>query len=278
MAAWQQELVEVEEQFQHRQELEATPTEPAKRFQQLPTPQPAQRTAAGWLRSGQILSAQEAVQKQEQWEHEKAVRDWEQRMRQLHDRQPPPLPNNTLRPTSVSTEVNIHCAPHVRAALHANATEVPLKRPPPTSGRGVPKGFHSDGPPPMIGSVQPAPPPRPSPMGTCSPAAVSAGSHPAAQSTPVQQLTSSPAIDGTQVGKPEPKLPPLQIKQQIPPEPVSKQPRLKAYPGQDGAPPQAQVQQFHSAKEVHHNPSTTSFQTTSSSSARPHWCQDHLAL
>ena len=79
--------------------------------------------------------------------HVKAVREWEQEMQRAQQQQPLPLPVGP-RPTAVASETSARCAPDVRAALHANdpanqppstATEVPLKRPPPTSGRGKPK-------------------------------------------------------------------------------------------------------------------------------------------
>ena len=136
----------------------------------------------------------------------------------------------------------VRAAPDVRQALRDNdpaaqrpgsPTEVPLKRPPLASGRGIPKGFYSGPPPPLIGSIPPlTPPPRPVPSTTCPPSTPTTG--PPAQHVPDAHP------DGPTVGQPMPKDPPQQIQQTL--EPASKQPRLKTYPKEAAPQPSASSQ------------------------------------
>ena len=84
-------------------------------------------------------------------EPEAAMCEWENKMLQLEQQQqqPPPLPS-TPAPAPAATETNARCDPDVRATLRANDpanqwpstdTQIPLKRPPPSSGHEMPKGF-----------------------------------------------------------------------------------------------------------------------------------------
>ena len=100
----------------------------------------------------------------EQIEHDAMIAQWEAQTQAQPAHHPKLQPNPT--PTTIQSELQPRAAPKVHEALQDNdpahrpnsVNEAPLKKPPPSLGRSLPKGFVGSAAPPMIGAQQPAPP------------------------------------------------------------------------------------------------------------------------
>ena len=153
---WMQEMAEDKDRAVATEEV---PTEPAN--------SPPRTSCSGWT-SAQPPPPPPRAQRHrvtEQWmqrnpqeadlcyrmevetlEHDRSIQQWEAQMTVEHTQALLQQPNPT--PTTVYTELQPRRAPDVRqdndpARRLSSVTEVPLKKPPPSLERGMPKGFWS---------------------------------------------------------------------------------------------------------------------------------------
>ena len=108
-------------------------------------------------------------------EHQAATQRWEAQMREAGY-----LPTHRIPagppPVAIQTDAQPRALPQVHAALRSNDPKAPTsqlvvaKKPPPTTGKPLPKGFHrGDAAPPMIGTAGPVQLPPPVVLPTATP-------------------------------------------------------------------------------------------------------------
>ena len=161
--------------------------------------------AARWEDQREQQRRQEA---EREWrEREATTQRWEAQVRQACYHATHLLPAGQP-PVAIQTEAQPQALPHVHGALRANDPKAPTtqpsiaKKPPPSQGRPLPKGFFTGDAPPMIGTMGPiqSPPPAGLPTSTpMTPAHSRTQTRRSNSSTPNNQASSTTTSSGRSI-------------------------------------------------------------------------------